>query len=251
MSPHYFDCHDSGTLLLESEARFEVGNRDRLAYESVSGLENAHQTLGGVRQAAYETTKRVLDAIGSLCALIVLSPLFALISICIKLEDGGPIFFVQTRVGKNGRRFRFYKFRSMIPNAESQKGELVRENRHNDPRTFKIVNDPRITNIGRVLRRFSLDELPQFWNVFIGDMSLVGPRPPVPSEVDLYSAYDWRRLEVPPGLTCLWQVSGRSDLPFAQQVRLDVRYIENRSLAMDLWLLALTIPAVVTGRGAH
>jgi lipopolysaccharide/colanic/teichoic acid biosynthesis glycosyltransferase len=206
---------------------------------------------GALRRAAYGITKRAIDIVASLTALIVLSPILALIALAIKLQDGGSIFYAHTRVGKGGRHFRFYKFRSMIRDADRLKDQLAALNEHADPRTFKMKRDPRITPIGRILRRASLDELPQLWNILIGDMTLVGPRPPLPREVALYSPEDMRRLEVTPGLTCLWQVRGRGNLPFDQQVQLDVEYIERRCLLLDLEILAQTIPAVVSGRGAY
>jgi lipopolysaccharide/colanic/teichoic acid biosynthesis glycosyltransferase len=212
----------------------------------VDTTEAAHVTLRG-----YLIAKRVLDLAVTLPVLVLISPLLALVALSIKLWDRGPVFFTQTRVGKDGAEFTCYKFRSMVPHAERLKEELQALSHHADPRTFKIPRDPRITWIGRIIRKTSVDELPQLWNVVVGDMSLVGPRPPVPSEVNLYSDRDRRRLHVQPGITCIWQVSGRGDLPFSEQVRLDLDYIQSRSLLLDLKLLLLTIPAVVTGRGAY
>jgi lipopolysaccharide/colanic/teichoic acid biosynthesis glycosyltransferase len=206
----------------------------------------AHVSLRG-----YLITKRVLDLAITIPALVLLSPLLVLVALTIKLWDRGSIFFTQIRVGKDGEKFTCYKFRSMVPHAERLKDELLSQNHHDDPRTFKIPCDPRITWIGRIIRKTSIDELPQLWNVVVSDMSLVGPRPPVPSEVNLYSDRDRRRLHVQPGITCIWQVSGRGDLPFSEQVRLDLEYIQNRSLLLDLKLLAWTVPAVITGRGAY
>jgi lipopolysaccharide/colanic/teichoic acid biosynthesis glycosyltransferase len=212
----------------------------------VDTTEAAHVSLRG-----YLIAKRVLDLAVTLPILVLISPLLALVALSIKLWDRGPVFFTQTRVGKDGAEFTCHKFRSMVPHAERLKEELQALNHHADPRTFKIPRDPRITWIGRIIRKTSIDELPQLWNVVVGDMSLVGPRPPVPSEVNLYSDRDRRRLHVQPGITCIWQVSGRGDLPFSEQVQLDLDYIQNRSLLLDLKLLMLTIPAVVTGRGAY
>jgi lipopolysaccharide/colanic/teichoic acid biosynthesis glycosyltransferase len=200
---------------------------------------------------SYLIAKRILDLAIALPVLIVLSPVLLLVAFLVKISDRGPVFFSQTRVGKGGHEFTCYKFRSMVANAEVLKAQLLNRNHHGDNRTFKIPRDPRITWIGRILRKTSIDELPQLWNVVRGEMSLVGPRPPVPSEVNLYSDRDRRRLNVQPGITCIWQVSGRGNLPFSEQVRLDLEYIQNRSLALDTKLLLLTIPAVLTGRGAY
>lgn len=200
--------------------------------------------------ALYFFLKRVMDICGAIFALLVLSPLLLLAALVVKLSDGGPVFYVHRRVGLRGREFTCYKFRTMRVDADRFQEELLHLNSHSDPRTFKIPDDPRITRIGRWLRRTSFDEVPQFWNVLRGEMSLVGPRPPVPKEVDLYSARDLRRLEAKPGLTCIWQVSGRSRLPFPQQLEMDIEYIRKRSLLFDLKLIALTIPAVLSADGA-
>lgn len=196
--------------------------------------------------------KRAMDIVVSAVALVLLSPLFIVLSVAIRLQDGGPALFWQKRVGIWGREFPFPKFRSMVTNAEQQKMQLASANQHGgNGITFKMKRDPRVTWIGGILRKLSLDELPQLWCVLRGDMSLVGPRPPVPSEVARYSIRDRRRLEVKPGLTCIWQVSGRSELPFEQQVRLDAQYIDSHSLLLDIYLLVKTIPAILTGRGAY
>jgi lipopolysaccharide/colanic/teichoic acid biosynthesis glycosyltransferase len=194
--------------------------------------------------------KRTVDLVGSAAALLVLSPLLLLVALLVRL-DGGPIFFGQIRVARFGREFKMYKFRSMRPDAERHLAALLASNQHGNGITFKIKHDPRITPVGRWIRRFSLDELPQFCNVLLGDMSLVGPRPPVPREVALYTLADRRRLLVKPGITCIWQVSGRSAIDFPGQVRLDVIYIENQSLRQDLGILARTPRAVVFGSGAY
>jgi len=195
--------------------------------------------------------KRAIDWLASLCALILLGPLFVLIAALIKIEDHGPVFFPQTRVGRFGREFKMLKFRSMRPDAEQRLRELLAKNHHDRGVTFKIKNDPRITRVGRWLRKYSLDELPQFYNVLVGDMSLVGPRPSLPREVALYSLTDRRRLAVKPGITCIWQINGRAEIDFAGQVELDVRYIESRSLWQDVKILFKTIPAVLKGTGAY
>ena len=195
--------------------------------------------------------KRVVDIAGSAVALLLLSPLLALIALLIKLEDRGPILFRQVRVGRHGREFKMLKFRSMRVDAEARLKELLAKNQHSGGVTFKIKNDPRVTRIGKWIRKFSFDELPQFWNVLVGDMSLVGPRPPVPREVALYTLADRRRLAVTPGITCIWQVSGRAHIDFPGQVQLDVRYIESRSFWQDIKILCKTIPAVLSGDGAY
>lgn len=198
-----------------------------------------------------QSIKRCLDLVGSLAALILLSPLFAAIALLIKLEDRGPVFFGQTRVGRFGKTFKMYKFRSMCVDAEEKMKELLAKNQHKEGITFKIKEDPRVTKVGKWLRRLSLDELPQFYNVLIGDMSLVGPRPPVPREVAMYSLSDRRRLAVMPGITCFWQIGGRSEIDFSGQVELDVRYIENQNLWIDLKILFKTVPAVLSSKGAY
>lgn len=207
--------------------------------------------LWRVLVAGDEIGKRAFDAAASFTALVLISPLWALIALLIKLEDGGPVMFTQTRVGKHGREFKMYKFRSMRPDAEQRLRELLAKNQHRDGVTFKLKDDPRITRVGRWLRKFSFDELPQFYNVLIGDMSVVGPRPPVPREVALYSLADRRRLAVKPGITCIWQISGRAQIDFHGQVELDVRYIETRSFWTDLRIILKTVPAVLSGTGAY
>lgn len=201
--------------------------------------------------AGDEFGKRAFDATASLLALVLISPLWTLIALLIKLEDGGPVIFAQTRVGKHGREFRMFKFRSMRPDAEQRLRELLARNQHQDGVTFKLKDDPRITRVGRWLRKFSFDELPQFYNVLVGDMSIVGPRPPVPREVALYSLADRRRLLIKPGITCIWQISGRAQIDFHGQVELDVRYIETRSFWHDLRIILKTVPAVLSGTGAY
>ena len=196
--------------------------------------------------------KRTLDIAVSAAFLLLAVPVFGLIALLIRLEDGGPIFYWQKRVGLHGRVFPFPKFRSMAPNAEARLKEIAALNQHgNTGVTFKMKRDPRITRVGRTLRRFSLDELPQLWCVLRGDMSLVGPRPALPAEVARYTIAERRRLDTIPGLTCIWQVSGRSNLPFPIQCKLDTEYIESQSLRVDLKLLVHTVPAVITGKGAY
>ncbi len=196
--------------------------------------------------------KRFLDIVISLFLLVFLSPLILLIVILIKLHDGGPILYVTNRVGKWGKEFRFPKFRTMRLGAKKEKEELLKYRMHQEDEVmFKMAKDPRITWIGKILRRLSLDELPQLWTVLIGDMSLVGPRPPLPEEVAKYTVAQRQRLDIKPGITGIWQVSGRSDIPFPKQVQLDKQYIESQSLWLDLILLLKTIPAVIFGRGAY
>jgi len=194
--------------------------------------------------------KRVGDLVVSGAALICLLPVFAATALAIKLEDGGAIFFQQQRVGLRGRLFGMWKFRSMVPNADKLKDQLLKQNEMQGGVTFKMKNDPRVTRTGRFIRKYSVDELPQFLNVFQGDMSLVGPRPPVPREVALYTPEERQRLLAKPGLTCFWQVGGRSEIDFTGQVRLDVAYIQSASLWLDIKLVLQTVPAILFGKGA-
>jgi exopolysaccharide biosynthesis polyprenyl glycosylphosphotransferase len=197
------------------------------------------------------TCKRSLDLIGSGVGLLLLSPVFLTCAAAIRIESPGPVLFRQRRVGRGGEVFEMLKFRSMFQDAEQRLAALKEQNEMAGGVIFKMREDPRITRVGKFIRRASIDELPQLWNVFRGDMSLVGPRPPLPSEVAEYALEDRRRLHVKPGITCIWQVSGRSDIPFEQQVELDVDYIYSQSLATDIRLLLQTVPAVVLGRGAY
>jgi len=204
----------------------------------------------GVVKGAY-LAKRLLDIVASAVLLILLMPLFLGVALAIRLEDPGPVLFKQKRVGRWGTLFTMWKFRSMYTDAEERKKELMAQNEMEGGVLFKMKDDPRITRVGRIIRKTSIDELPQLWNVFKGEMSLVGPRPPVPQEVDQYSLADRRRLEVIPGITCIWQVSGRSDIPFDQQVELDVQYIESQSFWNDIKILLKTVPALLFGTGAY
>jgi exopolysaccharide biosynthesis polyprenyl glycosylphosphotransferase len=194
-------------------------------------------------------TKRALDITVAAAALLISLPVISLIALALKVTSRGPVFYRQKRVGQHGRVFSMVKFRTMVQGAEAMLESLRERNEATGP-LFKLRDDPRITAVGRALRRFSLDELPQFWNVLKGDMSVVGPRPPLPEEVALYEDWHHGRLEVRPGITGLWQVRGRSQLPFDDYVRLDLYYIENWSLAFDLYILIKTIPAVLSGKGA-
>ncbi len=195
--------------------------------------------------------KRTVDVVVSGLALVVLSPLLLALGLLVRLTSPGPAVFRQVRVGLFGRPFTFFKFRSMYVDAETRKAALLARNESADGVIFKMRKDPRVTPVGRFLRRTSLDELPQLVNVFFGDMSLVGPRPPLPDEVRAYSLEDRKRLDMKPGLTCHWQISGRSEIPFAQQVALDKEYICSHGFGRDLLILLKTVPAILTGRGAY
>ena len=195
--------------------------------------------------------KRALDIVASFIAIVMLSPVFLITWLAIKVEDPGPSIFKQQRVGRWGKTFTMYKFRSMVMDAEKLKSQLMDQNESQAGVIFKMKKDPRITRVGAIIRKFSIDELPQLFNVLNGDMSLVGPRPPVPAEVQGYSLSDRRRLDVTPGITCIWQVSGRSDIDFEGQVRLDVQYINSQSFITDIIILFKTVPAVLLGKGAY
>jgi len=194
--------------------------------------------------------KRLVDVVIATLGLVGSLPLWLAIAVAIKLDSPGPILHVQERVGLNGRRFRFYKFRSMYADAEKRLESLLEHNEATGP-VFKMRNDPRITRVGAILRRSSLDELPQLINILQGEMSLVGPRPPLPREVEQYRLSDRLRLAVKPGLTCLWQISGRSDCTFDQWMEMDIAYVRNLSLKLDLAILVRTVWAVLSCRGAY
>ena len=214
------------------------------------GSSSRNAWLRGLRSRLGDAGKRTLDIAVAGGALLVFLPFGLIIAMLIR-RDGGPVFYWQDRVGYRGRVFRFPKFRSMVANADQLRAQLLDKNDHDGSGiTFKSENDPRITAVGRFLRRSSLDEIPQLWSILQGDMSLVGPRPALPNEVAQYSPLQRRRLEVKPGLTCIWQVSGRSQIPFEGQVALDLQYIRTRSFLGDVVLLIKTVPAVVFGRGA-
>lgn len=195
--------------------------------------------------------KRAVDVAVSGLGLVLLAPLLLAIGLAVRLTSPGPAIFRQVRVGRFGRHFGFFKFRSMYIDAEARKAALLARNESKAGVIFKMRRDPRVTPLGRVLRRLSLDELPQLFNVLLGDMSLVGPRPPLPSEVREYTLEDRKRLNVTPGLTCIWQISGRSELSFAEQVRLDKQYIRTHGLWNDLKILVKTVPAILSGKGAY
>jgi len=198
-----------------------------------------------------DVMKRLIDIGTAATLLLLLTPLFVSVAVAIRLESPGPVFFRQIRVGCLGRTFAMWKFRSMYTDAEQRKATLEQENEMQGGVLFKMKHDPRITRVGRIIRRLSIDELPQLWNVLKGDMSLVGPRPALPIEVGQYSLHERGRLDTKPGITCTWQVTGRSDIPFEEQVMLDIDYIRQQSVKSDLKLLVKTVPAVISGRGAY
>jgi exopolysaccharide biosynthesis polyprenyl glycosylphosphotransferase len=241
-------CDDEGVRVRVDVAFFPHVHRrvtlDRLA-EDTPLLTFAAAPHDELRLVA----KRATDLILSAAALLVLAPFLALITLAIRLTSPGPALYSQTRCGLNGRRFTLYKFRTMVANADELKPQLAHLNVKRT--AFKIPNDPRLTPIGRFLRRFSLDELPQLWNVLRGEMALVGPRPPVPSEVTEYERWQRRRLRMRPGLTCLWALAGRDALDFDEWMRLDLAYIDAWSLRLDWSIMLRTIPRVLSGKGAH
>ena len=194
--------------------------------------------------------KRAIDIFGALVAILLFSPLFLVTALAIAVTSPGPVLDVSDRVGRHGVPFRFYKFRSMRLDADSWLTDLQEDNEVDGP-IFKIKEDPRITTVGKIIRKLSLDELPQLFHVLVGKMSLVGPRPPIPSEVEEYTDWEFQRLLAKPGLTCIWQVSGRSDLDFTTWVEMDLEYIQDWSLWLEAKLLAKTMPAVWSGRGAY
>jgi exopolysaccharide biosynthesis polyprenyl glycosylphosphotransferase len=243
-----WELEKTGTDLYVAAALLDVAG-PRTTIRPVAGLPLLHvdhPELAGGKQVF----KGVFDKAIAASALILLAPLFAATALMIWLADRGPVFFRQTRVGKNGRTFTLYKFRTMVVDAEQWKPLLAERNEADDV-LFKIRRDPRITRPGGWLRRWSIDELPQLLNVLLGNMSLVGPRPALPQETASYGDLMRRRLAVTPGLTGLWQVSGRSDLPWEEAVRLDLRYVENWSFALDLQILWKTGSAVIRGAGAY
>src|SRR5262245_20863899 len=209
---------------------------------------SVHPGFASTRQL-HDYVRRAIDITVAASSLVLLAPLICLIALAIKIDSHGAVFYVQWRTGYRGRRFRMFKFRTMVADAERLRDDLHERNHLSSP-DFKIAGDPRITRVGRVLRRSSLDELPQLYNILIGDMSLVGPRP-TSFPADVYEPWQMRRLEVKPGLTGLWQISGRSNIDFADRVRLDIHYVERRSLGLDLSILLRTPLAVLRGDGAH
>ncbi|HKW13237.1 MAG TPA: sugar transferase [Candidatus Krumholzibacteria bacterium] len=224
-------------MQLETKARHDDAG-------AMTGAVALHDTMG------YATGKRLFDlTVGSLVFVFVI-PIVPLIALMIKLDSPGPVFYRQDRVGRGGRPFRFYKFRSMYREADRRRAELEAKNEQQGP-VFKIKADPRITPVGQFLRRSSMDEIPQILNVLRGEMSIVGPRPPLPVEVARYQPWHRKRLEVKPGITCLWQIAGRSQIGFDEWMRLDMEYLRTRSLRTDLAIFLKTLPAVMARRGAY
>lgn len=197
----------------------------------------------------YEVIKRLIDVVCSFLGVLVLSPLFIIIAIIIKITSKGPVFFSQKRVGKDGKEFDMYKFRSMVINAEELKEKLAAQNEMSGP-MFKMKDDPRVTKVGKFIRKTSIDELPQLWNVLKGDMSLVGPRPSLPKEVAQFEDWMYRRLEVKPGLTCYWQVSGRNNIDFEDWMKLDIKYVDERSTWIDIKLIFKTVGVLFGDKNA-
>jgi lipopolysaccharide/colanic/teichoic acid biosynthesis glycosyltransferase len=244
---------------MEQEIRFDPAADDVLF--DLTPLESSivefpmEQAAGGgaglLEPALWQlAVKRGMDIALSVFAIVVLTPLLLVVAVLVKMSSRGSIFYVQERVGRGGEPFKILKFRSMYEDAHDQRRAHAHQNMHDGP-IFKIRDDPRVTPVGRAIRRLSIDELPQLFNVLKGDMSLVGPRPPLPEEFLHYGAREQQRLLVKPGVTCIWQVSGRSDLDFDTWVDMDIAYIQTWSLRLDVALLARTIPAVLTGRGAY
>jgi exopolysaccharide biosynthesis polyprenyl glycosylphosphotransferase len=221
----------------------------RTVVRSMAGLPLLHveePTFAGPQRVV----KNTWDRVGALIGLMLLAPVFLAVALAIKLDSRGPVFFKQTRVGRDGRRFAMVKFRTMVVGAERLLADLEHRNEA-DGLLFKLRTDPRVTRVGRALRRYSVDELPQLWNVLRGEMSMVGPRPPLPAEVELYEHHVNRRLLVKPGITGLWQVSGRSDLSWEEAVRLDLYYVDHWSPTMDVTIVLKTFSAIIRGSGAY
>jgi len=253
-------CYEKISRVLQACETVGVPVRLPAAAFDTRGPTRVRRTDGrGLREIYYQTTvggpwqlliKRLFDVAAATVLLIVLSPVLLACALAVKISSPGPVLFTQVRCGLHGRLFRLLKFRSMVVDAERKKEEVIHLNEVSGP-VFKSSRDPRVTAVGRILRRTSLDELPQLVNVLMGHMSLVGPRPPVPSEVEVYEPWQRRRLSVVPGITCIWQVSGRSQIGFEEWMRMDLEYAGNWSLWLDALLLLKTIPAVFLMRGAH
>ena len=206
----------------------------------MEGIRVEFDNIDENKKRIYEISKRAIDIIGAGSGLLLLSPVIAIVACAVKFTSKGPIFFSQKRVGKNGKIFEMYKFRSMVVNAEELKEKLAHQNEMSGP-MFKMKDDPRVTKIGKFIRKTSIDELPQLWNVLKGDMSLVGPRPSLPKEVKQFENWMYKRLTVKPGLTCYWQVSGRNNIDFEDWMKLDISYVEDRNLWIDIKLIFKTV----------
>jgi exopolysaccharide biosynthesis polyprenyl glycosylphosphotransferase len=243
-----WSLHDRGRPLMVLPGIVEVARR-RVRLTSAAGLTLLH-VKPPTRRGLPAMLKAVTDRAGALLLLAALAPLFALLVVAVRVSSPGPVIYRQTRVGRNNTHFSMWKFRTMVVGADRMRGDLEGANEH-DGHMFKLRQDPRVTRVGRFLRRYSLDELPQLVNVLRGHMSLVGPRPPLPEEVAQYDQVEMRRLSVKPGLTGLWQVSGRSDLSWHETVSLDLRYVDNWSWTWDMSVMARTVRAVLDGRGAY
>ena len=216
----------------------------------MEGKQLGFENESSMEFSLYEIIKRLIDIICSFLGLLVLSPLFIIIAIIIKTTSKGTVFFSQKRVGKNGKEFEMYKFRSMVVNAEELKEKLAAQNEMSGP-MFKMKDDPRVTKVGKFIRKTSIDELPQLWNVLKGDMSLVGPRPSLPKEVAQFEDWMHKRLEVKPGLTCYWQVSGRNNIDFEEWMKLDIKYVDERSTWIDIKLIFKTVGVLFGDKNAH
>jgi lipopolysaccharide/colanic/teichoic acid biosynthesis glycosyltransferase len=250
LNGHGADAHSTFS---PTASRFDA--RARLSVLPLSGAPAlpggiAHLPIGRDSGLYLRFGKRALDVVGAAVALVLHAPMLLLAAIAIKLESRGPVFYRSTRIGRGGRPFTFYKLRSMVNGADRTRHHLTHLNEADGP-VFKISGDPRVTRVGRFLRSTSIDELPQLIHVLTGEMSLVGPRPPLPDEVSQYEPWQLHRLDVRPGLTCLWQISGRSRIGFQEWMRLDLEYIRNQSLALDIKILLRTIPAVLSREGAY
>ncbi len=246
LSWHLADAHIR--LVLDTGLTDVAG--PRIHTQQLAGLPLIHVSTPRLSRSR-RMLKRLVDVVGAAAALVLLSPVLLVLALIVKAHDGGPVLFAQERTGRDGTTFRMLKFRSMYPDAEERKAELLAANDAKGGVLFFMENDPRVTGPGRWMRQYSLDELPQFLNVLRGEMSLVGPRPPLPSEVAQYEDYVHRRLRVKPGITGLWQVSGRDDLEWEQAVRLDLYYVENWSPVQDFVILLRTVKTVVAKEGAH
>ena len=244
---HGLNGHRVDTVLLESQRWVTVAAGAEVAALPPS---LAHLAMPRDRGVYLRAGKRMFDLLGATLALVLSAPVLLLAALAIKLESRGPVFYKSTRIGRGGRPFTFYKLRSMVNGADRHRHHLTHLNEADGP-VFKICNDPRVTRVGRFLRSSSIDEIPQFFHVLSGEMSMVGPRPPIPEEVAQYEPWQMRRLDVRPGLTCLWQISGRSRIGFQEWMRLDLEYIKHQSVLLDLKILLRTIPAVLSREGAY